>query len=252
MSVSKPEGTQFYLTAATQCPYLEGQQERKMFTHLSGHRSQSLHQLLSDNGFRRSQNIVYRPSCPDCDACMSTRICIKEFVPSKRHRRIINNNRDLRNNIEDSIATEEQYELFSRYLNARHDGGGMTQMSEEDFQDMIEDSAVNTSVVEYRLGEDQNNSGNSDGQLLGVALTDNMLDGYSMVYSFFDPEMNKRSLGNFIILDHIKRAERANLDFVYLGYLIEKSAKMRYKSQFKPLQIQTMQSGWIDYEPSTR
>jgi len=244
MSVSAPEAAQFYLTAPSPCPYLDGRQERKMFTHLSGRRSQGLHQLLADNGFRRSQNLVYRPSCENCSACMSVRVCVDEFTPGKRHRRIIKTNADLKITVDDPIATDEQYELFSRYLAARHNGGGMNQMSEEDFQDMIEDSAVSTSVVEYRASNDQNNGG----KLLAVSLTDNMADGYSMVYSFFDSGLDKRSLGNFVILDHVKRAKEANLQFVYLGYWVKGSAKMDYKSQFKPLQLQSMQAGWFNFE----
>ncbi len=141
-------------------------------------------------------------------------------------------------------ASDEQFEIFSRYLRARHNGGGMTQMNEEDYQDMIEDTSVSTSVIEYRLpGKTKD-----EDRLVAVSLSDNMNDGYSMVYSFFDPDLKNRSLGNFMVLDHIERARQANLDFVYLGYLVEGSAKMGYKSQFRPLQIQSASSGWIDYK----
>jgi len=244
MSVAPPEATQFYLTAPSPCPYLADHEERKMFTHLLGRRSQGLHQLLADNGFRRSQNLIYRPSCEKCSACMSARVCVDKFVAGKRHRRIIKANRDLKVVIVEPHASDEQFEIFSRYLNTRHNGGGMTQMSEEDYQDMIEDTAVSTSVIEYRLpSEDKTGD-----RLVAVSLSDNMSDGYSMVYSFFNPDLKSRSLGNFMVLDHIARAQLANLDFVYLGYLVEGSAKMNYKSQFTPLQVQSSNFGWIDYE----
>ncbi|VAW25116.1 Arginyl-tRNA--protein transferase [hydrothermal vent metagenome] len=246
MSLSPPEATQFYLTAPSPCPYLADREERKMFTHLLGRRSQGLHQLLADNGFRRSQNLIYRPSCENCCACMSARVCVDKFVAGKRHRRIIRANQDLEVLVVDPHASDEQFEIFSRYLNARHNGGGMTQMSEDDYQDMIEDTAVSTSVVEYRLTSHDENSG----KLVAVSLSDNMVDGYSMVYSFFDPDLKTRSLGNFMVLDHIARARQASLDFVYLGYLVEGSPKMNYKSQFAPLQVQSFDYGWVDYELS--
>ncbi len=246
MSISAPEATRFYLTAPSPCPYLQGREERKMFTHLSGNRAQGLHQLLADNGFRRSQNLVYRPNCRDCSACMSARVCVKNFTARKRHKRIIRANRDVVAKVGHPQATDEQYEIFSRYLKARHEGGGMTNMSEEDYQDMIEDTAVDTSVVEYRLKAEKGDE--NAGRLLAVCLTDNMADGYSMVYSFFDPEMSRRSPGSFLILDHIERARTNGLAYVYLGYLVEKSAKMSYKSEFRPLQVQYMDRGWLDYE----
>lgn len=240
MSIQAPENAQFYLTAPTPCPYLEGKQEQKLFTHLSGRRAQGLHQLLANNGFRRSQNLVYRPNCADCSACKSARVMVQDFVPRKRHLRLIKQNQDVLAQIITPEATDEQFDLFSRYLATRHVDGGMTQMVEEDYQDMIEDTPVNSCLVEYRL------KGNDDtlGKLIGVCLTDNMVDGYSMVYSFFDSSLTKRGLGNLMILDHISRAQRAGLDFVYLGYWVQNSPKMHYKSQFRPLQVQSLDQGW--------
>ncbi len=240
MSIQAPETTQFYMTSPTPCPYLENREERKLFTHLIGRRSQGLHQMLADNGFRRSQNLVYRPNCEACSACMSARVVVKDFVPRKRHRRIMRANRDVQANIIPTEASEEQFELFLRYLEARHSGGGMTQMGEEDYQDMVEDTPVDSCLVEYRIGGSQHDAG----QLIGVALTDNMADGYSMVYSFFDPDLPRRGLGNYMILDHIGRANGVGLDYLYLGYWVQNSAKMDYKSQFRPLQIQSVETGW--------
>ncbi|MCF6302063.1 MAG: arginyltransferase [Devosiaceae bacterium] len=240
MSIQAPETAQFYMTSPTPCPYLENREERKLFTHLTGRRSQGLHQLLADSGFRRSQNLVYRPSCQSCSACKSARVVVGEFSPRRRHRKIINANGDICANINPPEASDEQYELFLRYLEARHNGGGMTQMGEEDYQDMVEDTPVDSSLIEYRLGA----TDTDDGQLVGVALTDNMSDGYSMVYSFFDPELTRRGLGNYMILDHIERARNADLNYVYLGYWVQNSPKMDYKSQFRPLQVQSIHAGW--------
>lgn len=240
MSLQAPENAQFYLTAPTECPYLEGKQERKLFTHLSGRRAQGLHQLLADNGFRRSQNLVYRPNCENCSACKSARVFVKGFEPNKKHRRVLKANKDVLAQVIAPEASDEQFDLFARYLAARHNSGGMTQMAEDDYQDMVEDTPVNSSLIEYRLP----GTGRELGALIGVALTDNMADGFSMVYSFFDPDYSKRSLGNLMILDHISRAQQASLDFVYLGYWVQNSPKMDYKSQYRPLQVQSVTQGW--------
>lgn len=116
----------------------------------------------------------------------------------------------------------------------------MTQMADEDYQDMVEDTPVDSSVIEYRIGATHD----EEGQLIAVALTDNMADGYSMVYSFFDPEFSRRGLGNYLILDHIARAKEIRLEYLYLGYWVQNSPKMDYKSQFRPLQIQSVDTGW--------
>ena len=239
-NVQIPEIAQFYLTAPAPCPYLEGREERKLFTHLSGRRAQGVHQVLADTGFRRSQNLVYRPNCEGCQACKSARICVEGFRFSRRHARLEKINRDLGVRVLPPIARKEQYRLFSRYLSVRHEGGGMTQMSWEDYQDMVEDTPVSSSMVEYRLpdGEDAGN------RLVAAALVDNMADGFSLVYSFFDPDMKRRGLGNFMILDHVRRAARMGFPFVYLGYWVENSPKMDYKAGFRPLQIQSGRNGW--------
>ncbi len=245
MSLQSGETAQFFLTSATPCPYLEGKQERKLFTHLSGRRAQSMHQLLSNNGFRRSQGLAYRPSCEDCAKCRSARVYVSRFTPNRRFRRILRTNRDLDIVVQGPEATDEQFELFTRYLASRHGGGGMTQMSEEDFQDMIEDTPVHTLIIEYRLPE----TSDEPGRLVAVSLTDGMNDGYSMVYSFFDPDLSRRSLGTFMILEHIARARHEGLPFVYLGYWVEDSPKMHYKADFAPLQIQSMHRGWVNLKP---
>jgi leucyl-tRNA---protein transferase len=242
------DATQFFLTAPSPCPYLEGKEERKLFTHLPsrmavGHRAAHLHQLLSAHGFRRSQNLVYRPSCEGCSACQSARVVCDEFKPKKRHRRLMRANADLKICLEPPIAEAEHYDLFMRYLNGRHRDGGMAQMSFADFEDMVEDTPVDTIVVEYRLPE-PGDAENGAGRLVGVALSDVMDDGYSMVYSFFDPDLRSRGLGNFMVLEHIARAQKEHMAHVYLGYWVENSPKMHYKGDFRPLEIQVPHDGW--------
>lgn len=239
MTDQTPETTQLFLTAAMPCPYLPGKQERKLFTHLSGRRASNLHHLLSENGFRRSQNLIYRPACEGCNACQSVRIVADGFAPSKRYRRVLRANEDLSVDVRPAIATSEQYDLFQRYVETRHAGGGMTQMSFVDYEYMVEDTPVQSVLVEYRLRT------HPDQPLVAVALTDVMPDGLSMVYSFYDPELAHRSLGTFLILDHIAQVRTAQLGYVYLGYWVEQSPKMAYKAQFRPLQVQRGPLGWV-------
>ncbi|MEO9298625.1 arginyltransferase [Devosia alba] len=239
MTDQTPDATQLFLTAPMPCPYLDGMQERKLFTHLSGRRAANLHHLLSENGFRRSQNLIYRPACEGCNACQSVRIVAQGFTPSKRYRRVLRANDDLSIEVRPTAATHEQYDLFKRYLESRHAGGGMTQMSYVDYEYMVEDTPVQSIVIEYRLRN------HPDQPLVAVALTDMMPDGLSMVYSFYDPDLACRSLGTFLILDHIAQVRSAELDYVYLGYWVKDSPKMAYKAQFHPLQVQRGPLGWV-------
>lgn len=239
----KPESAQFFLTAPMPCPYLEGQQERKLFTHLGGRRAGALHHLLSDHGFRRSQNLIYRPACLNCEACQSVRVVSSDFSPSRRHRRILKTNADIAGEIIPPAVTNEQYALFKRYLGTRHEGGGMTQMSYLDFEFMVEDTPVQSVLVEYRFTRES--TAGAEGQLVAVALTDVLPDGLSMVYSFFDPDLSRRGLGNFMILDHITRAQRFGAGYLYLGYWVKNSPKMAYKAAFQPLEVQKGTKGWV-------
>ena len=238
MTDQSPENTQLFLTAAMPCPYLEGRKERKLFTHLAGKRASTLHHLLSDNGFRRSQNLIYRPACDGCNACQSVRIVAAEFEYSKRFRRVLRANRDISVTVREPVATAEQYALFKRYLGARHAGGGMTQMGMIDYEYMMEDTPVQSVIVEYRM------TSAADKPLVAVALTDVMPNGLSMVYSFYDPHQARRSFGTLLILDHVNQVNSAGLAYVYLGYWVKDSPKMAYKATFRPLQVQSGPLGW--------
>ncbi|QUS35360.1 arginyltransferase [Falsirhodobacter algicola] len=222
-----PIAPQFYVTAPQPCPYLDGRMERKLFTALHGEHAQVLNDALSKQGFRRSQNVLYRPSCADCAACLSARIRVADFKPSRTQRRVLKRNAHLRRNPTAPWATEDQYALFRRYLDVRHSDGGMADMDIFEFAAMIEETPIRSRVIEY---------GGPDG-LAAVSLTDVFDDGLSMVYSFYDPDLAESSLGVFLILDHVRIAREAGLPYVYLGYWVPGSRKMGYKANFNALDI---------------
>ena len=238
---------QFYLTAPSPCPYLSGQEERKVFTHLVGERAAELNDLLTHGGFRRSQSIAYRPACETCRACVSVRVVVEEFRPSRSMRRVLDRNTDLVGEMRVPMPSSEQYSVFRAYLDSRHRDGGMADMTVLDYAMMVEDSHVETRVVEYRSQPARGRGGSGTGPLLGVALTDLLSDGLSMVYSFFEPEAANRSVGTFMILDHIARARRLGLRYVYLGYWVKGSKKMDYKGRFLP-QERLMADGWTRFD----
>lgn len=235
-----PLAPQFYVTAPQPCPYLEGRMERKLFTSLQGEHCETLNDSLSKQGFRRSQNVLYRPSCADCAACLSARIRVADFTPSRSQKRTLRRNRDLTRVANSPWATEDQYDLFRRYLDGRHADGGMADMDIFEFAAMIEETPIRSRVVEYR---------DSENDLTGVCLTDVLDDGLSMVYSFYDPAQSRRSFGTHIILDHIALARAAGLPYVYLGYWVAGSPKMGYKAGFSALEVYR-QGRWQNMTPS--
>ena len=242
------DAPQFYLTAPSACPYLPGKVERKVFTHLVGKRAAALNDMLTQTGFRRSQTIAYRPACENCRGCVSVRVLVDDFQPNKTQRRILRDNSDLIGAVAPPKPTTEQYSLFRDYLDSRHPDGGMADMSVLDYSMMVEDSHIDTVLTEYRLrGPDSRITGRGEGPLVACCLTDRLADGLSLVYSFYDPAAAKRSLGAFVILDHIERARRMGLPHVYLGYWVEGSRKMAYKGAYLP-QERLGLSGWLRIE----
>jgi arginine-tRNA-protein transferase len=235
---------QFYLTAPSPCPYLPGQEERKVFTHLVGERAAELNDVLTHGGFRRSQSIAYRPACENCRACVSVRVVAADFRPTRSMRRILDRNNDVIAEMRVAVPTSEQYSVFRSYLDLRHRDGGMADMTVLDYAMMVEDSHVETRIVEYRRrGPDSAINGRGTGPLLAVSLTDVLSDGLSMVYSFFEGSQASRSLGTLMILDHIARVRQMGLAYVYLGYWVQGSRKMDYKGRFLP-QERLMAEGW--------
>ena len=239
MTVEKRNFPQFFITAASPCHYLPGQKERKVFTHLVGNDARVLNSQLSQGGFRRSQNIAYRPACDGCTACTSTRVPVDDFHWSKGFRRIMRLNADLVSSVVKPQATTEHYELFRAYVDTRHFDGGMADMSVLDFAAMIDETVVDTRLVEYRFARHHERGG----ELVGCVLIDLLVDGLSLIYSFFDPSLAHQSLGTFMILDSISRCKRLKLSYLYLGYLVKDSRKMAYKSRFLP-QERLSSTGW--------
>ena len=230
----------FFVTAPSPCPYIPGKSERKVFTELRGENAEELNEALGRIGFRRSQTVAYRPSCSDCQACISVRVVADEFAPSKSQKRLLKENSDLITTECRPWATPEQYELLQKYLKVRHPDGGMSQMEERDFDDMVDHTPVSSYMIEYREPAE----GSRPGRLVGCCLTDVQGDGLSMIYSFYDPEHEARSgLGTYIILDHMRRAAAHGLPHVYLGYWVQGSERMQYKVRFRPLERLT-RSGW--------
>jgi len=237
-----PIAPQFYVTAPQPCPYLEGRMERKLFTALQGEGADQLNNSLSQQGFRRSQNVLYRPSCTDCSACLSARIDVSAFQPSKSQKRAIKRNSYLQRSAKSPWATDEQYDLFRGYLDNRHADGGMADMDVFEFAAMIEETPIRSRIVEYTDPE--------NGDLIAVSLTDVLDDGLSMVYSFYNPVQPQNSLGTYMILDHIDIAREAGLPYIYLGYWVPGSPKMGYKAKFAGLEAY-VQGEWQKIDDPT-
>ena len=223
----------FYRTPPLPCPYLPGRLERKLFAVLDQAAANPLHEQLSHAGFRRSHGIVYRPQCDGCAACRAVRVCAGRFRPSRSMRRVLARNAAIVAREVAPLASAEHFGLFRRYQAARHAGGGMADMDFEEYRAMVEDSPVDTFLVDFRR---------PDGDLYGVALGDRLSDGLSLVYSFFAPEAGA-SPGTFIILWHIQRARALGLGYLYLGYWIAGSPRMGYKARFQPLEV-CAERGW--------
>ncbi|MBI4183788.1 MAG: arginyltransferase [Proteobacteria bacterium] len=224
-SLKRPQ--YFFTTAPLPCPYIPGRLERKVVTELYGAEARVLHDQLSQVGFRRSHNIAYSPVCPGCNACIPVRVAAGEFVPGRTMRRLWRLNADLAVDEVAPRASSEQFDLFARYQRSRHGDGDMATMGFYDYRSMIEDSPIDTRLVEFR---------DRSRRLVACCLTDYVCDGLSAVYSFFEPEEAGRSLGTFMILWLIERARADRLPYVYLGYWVRESRKMAYKSRFRPIE----------------
>jgi arginine-tRNA-protein transferase len=221
---------------------LPGRVERKVFTELKGSEAQALNDALTLIGFRRSQNVAYRPACEDCQSCVSVRVRAMEFAPTRSMRRAMAKNHDIKMQETPAWASDEQFTLLKRYLRSRHPDGGMTHMDAIDFASMIESSPIDSRIMEYRrVTEDPDDPGN--GQLMAACLTDVLSDGLSLVYSFFEPYEKARGLGKHVVLSHIEHARKLGLPYVYLGYWIADCRKMAYKTIYQPMD-QLTQDGW--------
>lgn len=218
----------FYTTAPLPCPYLSGRTERKIVTELTGADAEALHDRLSRAGFRRSHNIAYAPVCPGCRACIPIRVTVAAFEPNRTQRRLMAANVGIEGFEVPARATTEQFALFQRYQAARHADGDMAAMGFYDYRAMVEDTPIDTIMIEFRDHADA---------LVAACLTDRLADGLSAVYSFFEPALSARSLGTWMVLWLVKRAGELRLPYVYLGYWVPESRKMAYKARFRPSEI---------------
>jgi arginyl-tRNA--protein-N-Asp/Glu arginylyltransferase len=235
MTEQQKKFPEFYVTATQPCPYLPGRLERKLFTHLTHDKPPELVDRLLTTGFRRSQNIAYVPYCEGCQACVSVRVLVNEFKPDRSMRRSWAKNCSLVARRMEPTPTAEQFRLFRAYIDARHGDGGMADMTMLDYRMMVEDTVIETFLTEYR--EKPKDAADVDFEswpLKAVALCDRLTDGISMVYSFYEPNEVDAGLGTYMILEHIAFARRISLPHVYLGYWIDGSRKMAYKTRFTP------------------
>jgi arginine-tRNA-protein transferase len=224
----------FFVTAPLNCPYLENRVERRVVTELIGRDAEHMNDTLSRAGFRRSHGVAYAPICRDCDACLAVRVRVDEFAPSRSQRRVWKLNQPLVAREHPPVVTTEQFELFALYQKSRHGDGDMAKMDFHDYRALVEDTPVRTSLVEFR---------DARHRLVATCLLDRLGDGLSAIYSFFDPELYRHSLGIYMILWLIEHARFLSLPFAYLGYWIAESPKMSYKAAFRPLEAYSPE-GW--------
>jgi len=218
---------QLYITAESPCGYYAERMSSNLVPDPQIPLSMPVYNQLIQHGFRRSGAHCYRPHCKDCQACIACRIPVKEFVANRSQQRCLKKNRDLELSVVDAAFSDEYFALYRRYLDSRHLDGSMANPAAEDFKQFLYCNWSDTQFLELRL----------NGRLVAVAVTDMVSDGISAVYSFFDPELQKRSLGSYCILTQIDFVKALGLDYVYLGYWIEKHHKMHYKTNFRPLQL---------------
>jgi leucyl-tRNA---protein transferase len=233
-------GTRFFFaTAPIPCPYLPGRMERRLVAELGSSDAVAFHDTLSQAGFRRSHRFAYVPVCRECNACATVRILAKGFHPRRSYRRLLARNADLTGSEAPALATTEQYALFRAYQSVRHRDGEMARMDFYDYQALVEDTPVNTAVIEFR---------DPQGHLVAACISDRVADGFSAVYSFFQPDMPRRGLGTYMILWLVERARALQLPHVYLGFWVADCPKMAYKASFQPLEAYTPE-GWKPLRP---
>lgn len=216
-----------YRTGDHQCSYIDNRIAATNFVDPNAELSNTLYHQLAQLGYRRSGRFIYRPNCPDCNACQSLRVVNQQFTPSKRQRRVIKRNSDIQTKAKRFDFDREQFELYRKYITSRHPGGGMDEASEADYMEYFHAPWCDTLTIDFRL----------ENRLVAVSVLDTLSDGYSAVYTYFDPEEAKRSLGSYAILWLIDLAISNNKPFTYLGYWIAECEKMTYKTDYQPCEI---------------
>lgn len=233
----EPAKVLLFATPAHDCSYLPGHDATTLFVDPEFPKNSSVYTLLSQNGFRRSGEHVYRPNCHDCAACVPVRVPVDKFSPRRSQRRALRDNSDLRVVAHESEFCEEHFLLYGRYLSARHANGGMDNPTRKQYREFLLSSWASTVLYEFRLA----------GHLVAVAATDHLSDGLSAVYTFFDPDFAPRGIGTYSILWQIEESRRLGLEWLYLGYWIAESPKMLYKREFQP-QERFIEGSWKLFE----
>ena len=223
----------FYATPPHSCSYLDGRESVTLFADPRYPKSNALYAALSERGFRRSGEHLYQPHCPECSACVPIRVPVAEFRPRRQQRRTWRQNQDLKVEIKPPVFEEGHFELYSRYIAARHPGGGMDNPTPDNYMNFLTASWSDTMFIEF----------SRDDHLVAVAVTDQMPNALSAVYTFFDPDCSHRSLGRHAILYQIALAQETGRDWLYLGYWIESCRKMSYKTEYQPLEYYR-HGGW--------
>jgi arginine-tRNA-protein transferase len=218
---------QFYLTPAHPCSYLPGRDAQTLFLDPRDTIDQNLYQSLTEHGFRRSGGHLYRPHCQGCQACVPTRIPVDRFEPRRQQRRVAAKNADLEVQVEPASFNRRFYDLYARYIHGRHQDGDMFPPTTDQFRSFLLSQWSNTAFVCSYLGD----------ELIAVAVTDQQKEGLSAIYTFFDPAHAARSLGTWSILKQIELCLDAALPYLYLGYWIRDSRKMRYKLDYRPVEL---------------
>ena len=232
MNASRP-ALAFYATPPHRCSYLPHKEATTVFADPQHPKDMQLYSHLSATGFRRSGEQIYVPACEHCRACTPVRVPVLGFKPKRRQRRVFARNADLKVIAKPDHFDETQFQLYQRYVNARHPGGGMDDPSRQEYMEFLTSSWSDTVFYEFRL----------ESALLAVAVTDRLDDGLSCVYTFFEPTLNTRALGVFAILWQIWETARLGLDYCYLGYWIGETTKMQYKADYLP-QEQFVRGKW--------
>lgn len=227
--MNEPKTIRLFTTDEHDCSYLPGRKARTQFLDPSQRMTPELYQRLNQSGFRRSGQHFYRPKCLACNACQSLRVPVDEFRPSRSQRRNRRDNTDLQSRLRmpDEAQHESYFRLYRDYIDRRHGDGEMSPASRYQYDAFIGACLPQSRFLEFWEGE----------RLIMVALTDRMADGYSAIYSFYDPDAMQRGLGNYAILRQIELVAAEGLDYLYLGYWIRESAKMSYKARYRPCEV---------------
>ncbi len=225
-----------YATHEHPCSYLSDKAATTIFVDPHADMNANLYSELSDYGFRRSGQHIYRPHCKTCQACIPVRIPVREFTPNRRQKRCLKRNQDVTIKVVDHINTEDHYQLYDRYISERHADGDMFPPSRQQYAEFLSSEWGVTRFLEMRLND----------TLVGVAVCDKLSNGLSAIYTFFAPEYPQRSLGTLAVLHQIHMAQEWDLPHVYLGYWIKHCDKMKYKSDYRPLEMYFNQQ-WLTF-----